>query len=68
MNEILKANLSFYEAYRGGMFQPNLPELRIQYKDYAEQAQFHLGKWKSTKIIGCENFAGALPVLDSAKY
>ncbi|MEP6804851.1 MAG: amino acid adenylation domain-containing protein, partial [Flavobacterium sp.] len=65
-NEILEREvLSFYESNLMGT-APNLPELRLQYKDYAAWEHKQLGSemMKVHKKYWVENLSGELPVLN----
>ena len=65
-NEILEREvLSFYWAYKKNIL-PDLPKLRIQYKDYAawEHSQLRSGKMEAHKKYWLENLAGELPSLN----
>ncbi len=57
--------MTYYNSYQLGV-QPELPELKIQYKDYAV---WQLNEAKSTKFQGHKNYwldklSGEIPVLD----
>ncbi len=62
---IAKDVLTYYESYRLNT-DPDLPELRIQYKDYAVWQQERLGseRIQKDKAYWLKKFKGDLPVLD----
>lgn len=65
-NEVLEREvLSFYEANLKGI-SPSLPQLYLQYKDYAtwEQEQLASEGMKAHKEYWLENLSGELPVLN----
>lgn len=61
INDVLK----YYESYKVGT-TPDLPELRIQYKDYASWQQKQLTKEENKihKEYWIDKLSGGLPVLD----
>ncbi len=64
--DILKRDvLSFYSAYKTGT-EPSLPELRIQYKDYAawQQNAINDKKTNENKTYWLNKLGGTLPCLD----
>lgn len=65
MNILIKELLYFYNTYRAAQI-PDLPPLRIQYKDYANWQQQQLtGKSLiAHRDYWLEQFAGEIPVLD----
>jgi amino acid adenylation domain-containing protein len=69
MEVLNKEVLSFYQAYESNI-NSDLPELRIQYKDYAawEYNQFETGKMQPHKEFWLESFSGKLPVLNLPSY
>ncbi|MBS7233718.1 amino acid adenylation domain-containing protein [Flavobacterium psychroterrae] len=62
---LFRDTLSFYGAYQEGKV-PNLPQLRIQYYDYAfwQQEQIRNGAFEKHKAFWANALAGDLPVLD----
>ncbi|WP_188476188.1 non-ribosomal peptide synthetase, partial [Dokdonia pacifica] len=62
---LIKDTLAFYEAYKENA-KVNLPELNIQYKDYAawQLAQLETASSKEARQYWTENLSGELPLLD----
>lgn len=70
LDVMIKDVLSFYKIYQNGGNYYDLPELRIQYKDYASW-QLDLLKsdeFKRHKAYWIENLAGELPLLDFPSF
>ncbi|TGD58754.1 condensation domain-containing protein, partial [Flavobacterium humi] len=65
MEILFRDTFAFYDAFRQGT-NPDLPELRIHYKDYAawQQEQIRNGAFEKHKTFWKEKFAGELPLLD----
>ncbi|WP_299316042.1 condensation domain-containing protein, partial [uncultured Aquimarina sp.] len=62
---LTKDILSFYEVYKSGL-RPNLPELEIQYKDYAawQVNQLDTNEYKEHQSYWLNNLSGELPLLN----
>ena len=65
MNVLFKDVLAFYDAYVNNTV-PNLPELRVQYKDYSvwQLAQLEEDSYQLHKAYWLDQFSGELPVLE----
>jgi amino acid adenylation domain-containing protein len=65
MNVLAKDVLSCYEAYKSGI-TPDLPELRVQYKDYAswQVAQLKSDDYQKNRSYWMQDLSGELPLLD----
>ena len=65
MDILFRDTAAFYNFYQNGT-ELNLPELRIQYKDYAvwQQEQIKNGAFDQHKMFWKNKFAGEIPLLD----
>ncbi|MDP1816120.1 MAG: amino acid adenylation domain-containing protein [Leadbetterella sp.] len=65
MEVLTKDVFSYYEAYKENK-EPELKELRIQYKDYSAWQLSHIGEesFKAHRTYWLENLRGELPLLD----
>ncbi|WP_202704489.1 condensation domain-containing protein, partial [Flavobacterium sp. UGB4466] len=65
MEILTKDIFKYYEAYRAGK-EPDLKELRIQYKDYSawQLAQLDQESFKAHREYWLDNLSGELPLLD----
>ncbi|WP_343909262.1 condensation domain-containing protein, partial [Aquimarina litoralis] len=68
-NVLSKDILSSYEAYVSGSM-PDLPPLKIQYKDYAswQVGQLDTASYKEHREYWLDNLSGDLPVLNFPSY
>ncbi len=65
MNLLINETLSLYEEFNKGK-EYQLPQLKIQYKDYAswQQLQLTSNKFDSHKAYWLENLSGNLPIIE----
>jgi len=68
MNVLSRDVLTCYKAYMEGL-APELPELRIQYKDYAtwQLSQIETKEYQDHKTFWTESLKGDLPILELPK-